>query len=76
MQCSRMEVRERMEESEWGGTREGGAVKGMLALWKVAMVWDGEVAGMKSALEEVERNKKILILSDSQPAIAAVKKAR
>jgi len=38
-------------------------------------VWDGEVAGMKKVLEKVGRDKKILILSDSQVTIAADKKA-
>jgi len=47
----------------------------MIGLGKVAMGLYGEVAGIKKALEEVGRDKKILILSDSQAAIAAVKKA-
>ena len=42
---------------------------------KVAMVWDGEVAGIKTALQQVGRDNKIPILSDSQAASAADQKA-
>jgi len=58
-----------------GWYQEGGDIKGMMGLGKVATVWDGGVAGMRKALEKVGRDKKILILSDSQAAIAAVKQA-
>jgi len=58
-----------------GWYQEVREVKGMLGLGKAATVWDGEVAGMKKALEKVGRDRKILILSDSQVAIVAVKKA-
>ena len=54
---------------------EGGLAQGHLGLGKCATVWDGEVAGMRKGLEAVDRRKKVLILSDSQAAIAAVKRA-
>jgi len=52
-----------------GGT-QGGATSGMLAT-----VWDSEVCGMRGALEDIPSNSNVLILSDSQAAIAAVRKA-
>ena len=57
-----------------GWYQQGREIKGMLRLGKLATVWDGEVAGMRKALEEVGRDRKILILLDSQAAIAMVKK--
>ena len=57
----------------WYG--EGGAAEGFVGLGKVATVWGGEVAGVRKALDAVDRSKKVLILSDSQAAIAVVKKA-
>jgi len=41
----------------------------------VATVWDGEVCGMRGALEDAPSGSNVLSLSDSQTAIAAVKKA-
>ena len=41
----------------------------------VAMVWDGEVAGMAGGLAKMPPNNKVLILADSKAAIAAVRKA-
>ncbi|KAF8459763.1 hypothetical protein BDZ91DRAFT_799707 [Kalaharituber pfeilii] len=38
-------------------------------------VWDGEVAGMKGALEAVDNRVKVLLLTDSQAAISAVRNA-
>jgi len=53
-----------------GGKRLGGATLG-----KLATVWDGEVCGVRGALEDAPSDSNVLILSDSQAAIAAVKKA-
>jgi len=52
------------------GKNQGGATLG-----KLATVWDGEVCGVRGALEDAPSNANVLILSDSQAAIAAVKKA-
>ena len=53
-----------------GGKKQGGATLG-----KLVTVWDGEVCGVRGALEDARNNSNVLILSDSQAAIAAVKKA-
>jgi len=53
-----------------GGKRQGGAT-----LDKLATVWDGEVCGVRGALEDAPSESNVLILSGSQAAIAAVKKA-
>jgi len=54
-----------------GGKRLGGAT-----FDKLATVWDGELCGVRGALEDAPSDSNILILSDSQAAIAAVKKAK
>jgi len=54
---------------------ERGKGGGEVTLGKLAIVWDGEVCGMRGALEDAPSETNILILSDSQAAIAAVKKA-
>jgi len=54
---------------------EGGKRMGRVVLGKVATVWDGEVCGMRGALEDPPNDSNILILSDAQAAVAAVKKA-
>jgi len=41
----------------------------------MATVWDGEVRGMGGVLESTPEESKVLILSDSQAPIAAVRKA-
>ena len=41
----------------------------------VATVWDGKIAGMAGGLAKMRYERKILILADSQAAIAAVRKA-
>lgn len=46
-----------------------------MTLGKVATVWDGEVCGVRGALEDALSEASVLILSDSQVAIAAIKKA-
>ena len=43
-----------------------------MAVGTVATVWDGEVAGMRLALESVPIST-VLVLSDSQTAIASVR---
>ena len=45
-----------------------------MAVGSVAIVWDGEIAGMRSALESVAVSP-VLVLSDSQAAIASVRNA-
>ena len=52
----------------WWGSRSG---SGLVAVGTVATVWDGEVAGMRLALESVAISP-LLVLSDSQAAIASV----
>lgn len=62
------------EEGRVGGgwCSEGGTVKGSICLGRMATVWDGEVAGIWKALEKSPPGWKILVLTDSQAAIAAV----
>ena len=45
-----------------------------MAVGSVATVWDGEIAGMRLALESVPVSP-VLVLSDSQAAIASVRNA-
>jgi len=52
-----------------------GGTQGGVTLGKLATVWDGEVCGVRVALEDAPSNANVLILSDSQAGIAAVKKA-
>ena len=46
-----------------------------VTLGKLATVWDGDVCGVRGALEDAPSESNVLILSDSQAAIAVVKKA-
>ena len=55
----------------WCGSRGGECCE---RVGSVATVWDGEAAGMKLALESLTAAP-LLILSDSQAAIAAVRNA-
>ena len=55
----------------WWGSRGG---SGSEAVGTVATVWDGEIAGMRLALELVAVSP-VLVLSDSQAAIASVRNA-
>ena len=55
----------------WWGSRRG---SGSVVVGTVATVWDGEVAGMQLALESVAVSP-VLVLSDSQAAIASVRNA-
>ena len=54
---------------------EGGQGVGEATLGKLATVWDGEVCGVRGALEDAPSETNVLILSDSQAAIAAVRNA-
>jgi len=54
---------------------EGGKRLGGVTLGKLATVGDGEVCRVRGALEDAPSESNVLILSDSQVAIAAVKKA-
>jgi len=54
---------------------EGERKSGGATLGKIATVWDGEVCGIRGALEDAPSETNVLNLSDSQAAIAAVKKA-
>jgi len=58
-----------------GWYAKGGKRLGGVTLGKIATVWDGEVYGVREALEDAPSDSNVLILSDSQAAIAAVKKA-
>ena len=58
-----------------GWYKEGGKGVGEATLGKLATVWDGEVCGVRGALEDAPSKSKVLILSDSQAAVAAVRKA-
>ena len=40
-----------------------------------ATVWDGEVVGVRGVLKLAPADRKVLVLSDSQAVIAAVRKA-
>ena len=65
--------------SEEGRVGGGWHVEGLAGskegLGKLATVWDGEVVGMRGGIQMVPEDQKILLLSDSQAAIAAVRKA-
>jgi len=54
---------------------EGGKGVGEATLGKLAMVWNGEMCGVRQALKYAPSESNVLILSDSQAAIAAVRKA-
>lgn len=43
--------------------------EGCRGLGKVATVWDGEVAGIRGALEMARREENVLIKTDSQAVI-------
>lgn len=53
----------------------GGDFKGERELGRLCTVWDGEVAGIRKALGESPPEWKVLIMTDSEAAIAAVRKA-
>jgi len=56
---------------EWHIERLAGSKEGM---GRLATVWDGEIVGMRGGIQMVPEDHKILLLSDSQVAIAAVRK--
>ena len=55
----------------WCGSRGG---EGCVLVGSVATVWDGEIAGMRLALESLSVAP-LLVLSDSEAALAAVRNA-
>ena len=58
-----------------GCLSHGGKIQGKKALEKLTMVWDREIVAIAAALSAWDKSKKIIILIDSQAAIAAIKKA-
>jgi len=63
---------------ENGNVGAGWYVEGIrckVGLGKAATVWDGEVVGVNGGLHPAPEDHKILILSDSQAAISAVRNA-
>jgi len=62
--------------SEEGRVGSGWHVEGLAGskegMGKLAMVWDGEIAGMQEGIQMAPEDHKILLLSDSQAAIAAI----
>ena len=54
--------------------KDGGEKEVECGIGNVATVSDGEVAGMAGGLSQVQESR-VLILADSQAAIAAVKRA-
>ena len=56
----------------WHVVGLGGGEEG---LGKLATVWDGEVVGMRGGGQSAPEDRKVLFISDSQAAIAAVRKA-
>ena len=64
------------EEGKVGGEWHVEALAGAKErMGRLAMVWDGEVVGMRGGIQMVLEDQKILLLSDSQAVIAAVRKA-
>ena len=63
-----------MVASGWWKPEEG--VGGGATIGRTATVWDGEVNGILNGIRSTTSEQKVLILSDSQAAIRAVKKAR
>jgi len=62
-------------EGAGGVIPQGGKGVGEMILRKLATVWDGEVCGVRGALEDAPSESIVLTMSDSQVAIAAVRKA-
>jgi len=58
-----------------GGWHVEGLAGSKEGMGRLATVWDGEVVGMRGGIQMVPEDHKILLLSDSQAAIAAVRKA-
>ena len=58
-----------------GGWFEPGGIQGSVTVGGTATVWVGEIAGIKVALEATGDGHKLLILTDSKVAIAAIKRA-
>ena len=50
-------------------------IQGYKGLGKLAIVWDGKVKAVAEPLSAWDKSGKIIVLTDSQAAIAAIKKA-
>jgi len=65
--------------SEEGRVGGGWHIEGLAGskegMRKLATVWDGKIVGMRGGIQIVLEDHKILLLSDSQAAIAAIRKA-
>ena len=59
----------------FGSTFGGGSISAFDYVGERATVWDGEIRGISGALQCASQEQNILILADSQAALAAVKKA-
>ena len=57
-----------------GWVSHNGRIKRKVGLGKLATVYDGEVKAIREALTAWDRSGKVIILTDSQAAIAAIKK--
>ena len=66
------------EEGRVGGgwVSHGGKIQGKAGLGKLATVWDGEIKGIAEGLTNWDKSSKIIVLTDSQAAIAAIKIGR
>ena len=58
-----------------GWVSHGGRIQGKEGLGKLVTVWDGEVKAVAEALSAWDKSGKVIVLSDSQATIAAIKKA-
>ena len=58
-----------------GGWFESEGIQGSVVVGKTATVWDGEIAGIRGALDEAGMGDRLLILTDSRAAIAVIRKA-
>lgn len=57
---------------EWFAVDRQGRTEGCRGLGKVATVWDGEVAGVRGALEVARSEEKVVAMMDSQATILAI----
>ena len=53
----------------------GGTIQGHGGLGKLATVWDGEIKGIAECLKAWDKKSDVIVLADSQAAIAAIRKA-
>ena len=61
-----------MVEGAWF---ESEGIQSSVVVGKTVTVLDGEIAGIRGALDEAEMGDRLLILTDSRVAIAAIRKA-